>query len=107
PEGYHANVALQLYNRNELDLAAKHARIALDFAPNMYSVRSLNIRIQRARGDLDGAIAAYEKLVQEVPGDSDGYFLIGKWALEKKDWQKASAMMKKALELGYYTTEIL
>jgi GWxTD domain-containing protein len=107
PEQYHTNVALQNYFKGNYDEAAKHVRIALDFAPSSYPARSLNARIDKARGNTGGAIQAYEKLLQESPSDSEGFFLVGKWCLESQDFRKASDMMKKAINLGYYTTELL
>src|SRR3990170_255916 len=107
PEGFHTNLALQFLYHSDLNAAAKHARIALDFAPSSYSARSLNARIEMAKGNLDAAIAIYEKLVQETPNDSEAFFLIGKWAMEKKDWNKAATNLKRAMSLGYFTTEIL
>lgn len=107
PEDYHTNLALQYFYKGDYDLAAKHVRIALDFAPNLYAAKSLNARIEKGRGNMDAALQSYQKLLEEAPADSEGYFLVGKWWLEKKDLQKSSDAMKKALSLGYYTTEIL
>jgi GWxTD domain-containing protein len=107
PEVYHSNLALQFMYRGQLDEASKHARIALDFAPTSYPARSLNTRILKAKGDTARAIAAYEKLLQESPSDSEGFFLVGKWATEIRDWKKASEMLKNAMAKGYYTTELL
>jgi GWxTD domain-containing protein len=107
PENYHANLALQYYNQGRFAEASKHVRIALDFAPSSYPARSLSARIEKAKGSNDAAISAYEKLLQENPSDTEGMFLLGKWLLEKQDWQRAADMMKKALDNGYYTTEIL
>jgi|GEM_PF-4478553 len=107
PENYHVNLALQFYNQNRLPEAAKHVRIALDFAPSSYPARALSARIEKAKGNTDAAINAYEQLVQENPSDTEGMYLIGKWYLEKQNWQKASENLKKALDTGYYTTDIL
>lgn len=107
PELYHTNLALQYFFQEKYDLAAKHARIALDFAPTLYAARSLNARIEKARGNSDTAIANYQKLLEESPADSEGFYLVGKWLLEKNELQKSADSMKKALSLGYYTTEIL
>lgn len=107
PEEYHTNLALQYFFRGDFDEAAKHVRIALDFSPGLYSARSLSARIEKAKGHNDVAIAAYEKLVEESPADSEGFFLIGKWSMEKQEWGKGSTMIKKAISLGYYTTEAL
>lgn len=107
PENYHTNLGLQFYNQNRLAEAAKHVRIALDFAPSSYPARSLSARIEKAKGNVDAAITAYEALIRETPGDSEGLYLLGKWYFEKQNWAKASEMMKKALDTGYYTTEIL
>jgi len=107
PEEYHTNLALQYFFRGNFDEASKHVRIALDFSPVLYSARSLSARIEKAKGHDDAAIATYEKLVEESPADSEGFFLIGKWSMEKQEWEKGSAMMKKAISLGYYTTEAL
>jgi GWxTD domain-containing protein len=107
PDAFHANIALQHLLRGELDDAARHVRIALDFAPASYAARSLSARIQKAKGDTAGAIATYDKLLAESPGDSEGFFLVGKWSLELQNWQNASDSLKKAMELGYYNTELL
>jgi len=107
PENYHANLALQYYNQGRVAEASKHVRIALDFAPSSYAARSLSARIEKAKGNDDAAIASYEKLLQENTDDTEGMYLLGKWLLDKQDWQRASEMMKKALDSGYYTTEIL
>ena len=107
PENYHTNLALQYYNQNQLAEASKHVRIAMDFAPSSYAARSLSARIEKAKGNIDAAITAYEALIQETPGDAEGLYLIGKWHFEKRNWIKASEMMKKALDTGYYTTDIL
>ena len=107
PENYHTNLALQYYNQNQLPEASKHARIAMDFAPSSYAARSLSARIEKAKGNLDAAITAYEALIHEAPTDSEGLYLLGKWYFEKQNWVKASEMMKKALEAGYYTTDLL
>ncbi|MCI0411366.1 GWxTD domain-containing protein [bacterium] len=107
PENYHSNLALQYYNHGQLVEASKHVRIALDFAPSSYAVRSLSARIEKAKGNNEAAIASYEKLLQENAADVEGTYLLGKWLFEKQDWQRASEMMKKALDSGYYTTEIL
>ncbi len=107
PENYHANLALQYYNQNKWAEASKHVRIALDFAPSSYPARSLSARIEKAKGNNDAAIASYEKLLQENASDIEGLYLLGKWLLDKKEWQRSSEMMKKALDSGYYTTEIL
>jgi len=107
PEEYHTNLALQFLTRSNFEEAARHVRIALDFSPGLYSARSLSARIDKASGRDDAAIAAYEKLVEESPADSEGFFLIGKWSMEKQDYKKGSEMMKKAMTLGYYTTELL
>ena len=107
PENYHSNLALQFYNQNRLAEASKHVRIAMDFAPSSYAARSLSARIEKAKGNIDGAITAYEALLQENVSDPEGLYLLGTWYFEKKDWQKASDSMKKALDTGYYTTEIL
>lgn len=107
PESYHTNLALQYYFRKDYVQAAKHVRIALDFAPSLYAARSLSARIEKARGNTEAALAAYQKLLEESPADSEGFFLVGKWLMEKNDLQKSVDAMKKALSLGYYTTEIL
>ena len=107
PENYHANLALQYYNQKRLPEAAKHARIALDFAPSSYAARSLTARIEAAKGNTDGAITMYEGLIQENVGDAEGLYLLGKWYFEKQNYAKASETMKKALDTGYYTTDIL
>lgn len=107
PEYYHTNLALQYYFQGNAEEAAKHVRIALDFAPSHYAARGLSARILKLKGDTDGAIAAYEKLIQEQPTDAEGYFLIGKWSLEKQDWRTASEMLQKAMAGGYYTIELL
>lgn len=107
PEYYHTNLALQYYFAGNAEEAAKHIRIALDFAPSHYAARALSARIEKLKGNTDAAIAAYEKLIQEQPTDSEGYFLIGKWSLEKQDWTTGSDMLKKAMAAGYYTTELL
>ena len=87
--------------------AARHARIASDLDPTSYAARSLMARIEKAKGNTNVAIASYEKLVQESPTDSEGYYYIGKWALEEKQAEKASQMLKKALDLGLYSTDLL
>jgi GWxTD domain-containing protein len=107
PEYYHTNLALQYYLAGNAEEAAKHVRIALDFAPSHYAARSLSARIEKLKGNTDAAIEAYEKLIQEQPADAEGTFLIGKWSLEKQDWRTASDMLKKAMAAGYYTTELL
>ena len=107
PEALHTNLSLQYFLRNDLESAIRHARIAIDLAPNSYVARGLLARIEKAKGNTPEAISAYEKLVQEVPADSEGYYYIGKWSLEQKDAQKASGMLKKAMELGFYTTDLL
>jgi tetratricopeptide (TPR) repeat protein len=107
PETLHTNLSLQYFLRGDLESASRHARIASDLAPNSYIARGLLARIEKAKGNTPEAIAAYEKMVQESPGDSEGYYYIGKWSLEQKDPQKASGMLKKALELGFYTTDLL
>lgn len=107
PEYYHTNLALQYYFAGNAEDAAKHVRIALDFAPSFYAARSLNARIEKLKGNTDIAIATYKKLIEEQPNDSEGYFLIGTWSLEKQDWSTASDMLKKAMTTGYYTTELL
>lgn len=104
---YHTNIALQYYYKENVEEAAKHARIALDFDPGNYAAKSLSARIEKLKGNTDAAIAAYQKLVQDEPDDSEGYYLIGKWSMEKKDWTTASEMLKKAMTLGYYTTDLL
>jgi GWxTD domain-containing protein len=107
PEFYHTNVALQYLYRGNYTEASKHSRIALDFAPSSYAARSLNARIEKAKGNLDGALTTYEKLLVETPTDSEGFYLVGTWAIEKQDYKKASDMLKKAMSLGYYTTDLL
>jgi hypothetical protein len=32
---------------------------------------------------------------------------VGKWCLEKQQWEKALANLKQAMTLGYYTAELL
>jgi Tfp pilus assembly protein PilF len=107
PEGYHTNLALQYLYQEKIEDAARHARIALDFAPTSYAVRSLSARIEKAKGNVDAAIDMYEKLVVESPGDSEGYYLIGRWSMEQKNWTKAAEYFKRALTQGNYTTEVL
>ena len=107
PEALHTNLSLQYFLRNDLESAVRHARIAIDLAPNSYVARGLLARIEKAKGNIPEAISAYEKLVQEAPADSEAYYYIGKWSLEQKDAQKASGMLKKAMELGFYTTDLL
>jgi GWxTD domain-containing protein len=107
PENYHTNIALQLFYQGKLTEAAMHTRIALDFAPGSYAARNLLARIEQANGNTDEAIAAVEKLVKESPSDSEGYYLIGKWSLEKQQWQKALDNLKEAMTLGYYTADLL
>src|SRR5262249_34223795 len=72
-----------------------------------YAARSLLARIEHAKGNTQNAIANYEKLIQEAPADSEGFYLIGKWSIDLKDYKKAEEMMKKAITLGYYNTELL
>lgn len=107
PEVYHTNVALQNFYRGNYEEASKHVRIALDFAPSSYAARTLNARIEKAKGNLDAALNSYEKLLAEAPSDSEGFFLVGTWASEKQDYRKAAEMLKKAMTLGFYTTELL
>jgi GWxTD domain-containing protein len=107
PSAYHTNIALQFFLQNDYANAARHARIASDLDPTAYAARSLTARIEKAKGNTQNAIASYEKLVQESPGDSEGYYYIGKWALEEKQAEKASLMLKKALDLGLYSTDLL
>jgi GWxTD domain-containing protein len=107
PENYHTNLALQYYNQNRLPEASKHVRIATDFAPSSYAARSLTARIEKAKGNVDAAIKTYEALIVESPTDSEGMYLLGKWYYEKQDYVKASDMLKKALDSGYYTTDLL
>ncbi|HSE40757.1 MAG TPA: tetratricopeptide repeat protein, partial [Acidobacteriota bacterium] len=106
-EAFHTNIALQYFLRNDLTSAAKHARIAMDLAPNSFAARGLMARIEKAKGNTPEAISAFEKLIQESPADSEAYYYIGKWSLEQKDAQKAAGMLKKAMELGFYTTDLL
>ena len=107
PAAYHTNIALQFFLQNDYVNAARHARIAVDLDPTSYAARSLIARIEKAKGNTENAIASYEKLVQESPTDSEGYYYIGKWALEEKQTEKASQMLKKALDLGLYSTDLL
>lgn len=107
PESYHTNIALQLFYQGKLEEAAMHTRIALDFAPSSYPARSLTARIDQAKGNTDAAIAAYEKLLLEGTSDNEGFFLVGKWSLEKQQWEKALANLKQAMTHGYYTAELL
>jgi GWxTD domain-containing protein len=107
PADYHTNVATQYYYVGNGDETGHHARIALDFAPSSYTAKSLLVRAQKLKGDTAGAIAAYEKLIVEMPTDSEGYFLIAKWSMEKEDWKTAEDNFKKAITAGYYTTELL
>jgi GWxTD domain-containing protein len=107
PSSYHTNIALQFFLQNDYVNAARHARIASDLDPTAYAARSLMARIEKAKGNTESAIASYEKLVQEAPSDSEGYYYIGKWALEEKHAEKASQMLKKALDLGLYSTDLL
>ena len=107
PSAYHTNIALQFFLQNDYTNAARHARIAADLDPTSYAARSLMARIEKAKGNTENAIASYEKLLQESPTDSEGYFYIGKWALEEKQTEKASQMLKKALDLGLYSTDLL
>jgi Tfp pilus assembly protein PilF len=107
PAAYHTNIALQFFLQNDYVNAARHARIASDLDPTSYAARSLFARIEKAKGNTDSAIASYEKLVQESPSDSEGYYYIGKWALEEKQLDKASVNLKKALDLGLYSTDLL
>lgn len=107
PAAYHTNIALQFFLQNDYVNAARHARIASDLDPTSYAARSLIARIEKAKGNTDSAIASYEKLVQESPSDSEGYYYIGKWALEEKQLDKASVNLKKALDLGLYSTDLL
>jgi Flp pilus assembly protein TadD len=107
PENYHTNLALQYYNQNRLSEASKHVRIATDFAPSSYAARSLTARIEKEKGNIDAAIKSYEGLLLESPNDSEGMYLLGKWYFEKKDFVRASEMLKKALDTGYYTTDLL
>jgi uncharacterized protein HemY len=107
PENYHSNLALQFYGQNRLAEASKHVRIALDFAPSSYASRSLSARIEKAKGNTDAAISMYETLIQENSSDTEGLYLLGKWYAEKQNWGKASELLKKALDTGYYTTDIL
>jgi GWxTD domain-containing protein len=107
PAAYHTNIALQFFLQNDYVNAARHARIAADLDPTAYAARSLMARIEKEKGNTQNAIASYEKLVQESPSDSEGYYYIGKWALEQKQTEKASQMLKKALDLGLYSTDLL
>lgn len=107
PEQYHANLSLQYFYRNDLAEASKHARIAQDFVPSSYPARSLMARIEKAKGNTEAAIKAYEQLLLEYPADSEGFYLIGKWAMDLKDWNRSEDMMKKAIQLGYFTRELL
>jgi len=107
PAAYHTNIALQFFLQNDYVNAARHARIASDLDPTAYAARSLMARIEKEKGNTENAIASYEKLVQESPSDSEGYYYIGKWALEQKQTEKASQMLKKALDLGLYSTDLL
>lgn len=107
PAAYHTNIALQFFLQNDYVNAARHARIASDLDPTSYAARSLMARIEKAQGNTQNAIASYEKLIQESPSDSEGYYYIGKWALEQKQTEKASQMLKKALDLGLYSTDLL
>ena len=107
PESYHTNIALQLFYQGKLEEAAMHTRIALDFAPSSYPAKTLTARIDQAKGNTDAAIAAYEMLLTEGSSDSEGFFLVGKWSLEKQQWNKALANLKQAMTLGYYTAELL
>jgi GWxTD domain-containing protein len=107
PSSYHTNIALQFFLQNDYVNAARHARIASDLDPTAYAARSLMARIEKAKGNTQNAIASYEKLVQESPADSEGFYYIGKWALEEKQAEKASQMLKKALDLGLYSTDLL
>lgn len=104
---YHNNLALQYYYKGNVAEASRHARIALDFTPSSYPIRSLMARIEKAKGNTQEAITTYEKLLLESPADSEGFFLIGKWSMELQDWKKAEDMMKKAITLGYYTKDLL
>ncbi len=105
PESYHTNLALQLFYQGKLTDAAMHARIALDFAPSSYAAKSLLARIEQAKGNTDEAIAMYETLLKDTTTDGEGFYLVGKWSLEKQQWQKASDDLKKAMVLGYYTAD--
>ena len=107
PEHYHTNLALQYFIQNNFVEASKHVRIALDFAPSSYAARSLSARIEKGKGNIDMAIASYETLLLETPYDAEGLFLLGKWYQDKQMWEKASERFKKAVETGYYTTDIL
>jgi GWxTD domain-containing protein len=107
PTAYHTNIALQFFLQNDYANATRHARIATDLDPTSYAAKSLIARIEKAKGNTEGAIASYEKLLQEAPGDSEAYYYIGKWALEEKQTEKASQMLKKALDLGLYSTDLL
>ena len=89
PGAYHTNIALQFFLQKDYVNAARHARIAVDLDPTSYAARSLIARIEKAKGNTDTAIASYEKLVQESPTDSEGYYYIGKWALEEKQTAKS------------------
>ncbi len=55
------------FGRGDFDTAEQHYRAAVEGWPDGYSAEDHLAELHAARGDLPGAIAAYEKLVERVP----------------------------------------
>jgi len=51
-------------------------------------------------GDIDGAIALYQKAIQENPGDGEGHRLLGIAFGKKKDWQRDVSEQRLAVLLN-------
>lgn len=101
--GYKAyQQAVQLQQQGKAQEALPYFRKALATSDTPEIRAAYGVSLQSA-GQLDDAIAAYQKALSQDPNNADYAYYLGTAYHQKKDFAKASAAYKKALSLkpGY------
>jgi tetratricopeptide (TPR) repeat protein len=83
-----------------IEQAKQKYQEALEIDPSFAPARVALINMQVISGDLRGAVAEGNKLVQEVPGSGDAWFLLGTAAVRLNDCQKAQEALEQTVRLS-------
>ncbi len=91
-----------LYNNNQIDRAINICQQALDIQPNNMKINLLLAEAQEQKGDIEAAIASYQKVIKLNPQQSFGvYRSLGNLQVEKVKYQSAIGSYVKCLKINH------
>ena len=90
----------QIFELNNTQQAANAYKKAIATDPGYIPAQLALVTAQERNGDLPGALASAQKLVQDLPNSGEAYARLGRLQLRKNDYAGATASLQKATQLA-------